>query len=280
MEHTINESTTTVGNSTVTVISKTLCRLYDIATIEIVHPLSILPDLLKVEGLTIDTALPTPESAIEEVRRTPVVPAVWGVAPEDETPEEAAQREAKALAWQGAAEQACRVAEALRLEDATAGQIRDFLAPFLRVKTIITTMNFEDLLKEDLWRHDMPPQISRSELSDLAHVLSVSLEKAPRIVDCWHLPYISESEKKTAPPKNLAALSAMRIRKVLFAEDPMSQTLNEGVIRGARRFCNCRYSLHPAAYFYGRGGESEWKPFENFMECMFWEEDKREEEAE
>ena len=156
------------------------------------------------------------EKIIQDVLDDPYIPVYWGKnrpgmqATEEMSPEEAER--ARAL-WLEARDSA--VAQARRLLDVGLHkqEVNRILEPFSHISVIISSTewgNFYHLRRA----RDAHPAIQR--LADAmydAHRRSVPVQMP---MDAWHLPYVTEEERKTYGPEVLKHLSVARCARVSY----------------------------------------------------------------
>lgn len=166
---------------------------------------------------------------LHQVRTDPAMPIHWGanqagMQARAEIQPEANRQYAKSL-WQQAGNMAAYFAETLSAMGLHKQVANRLLEPFQYIHTVVTSTEWNNFFA--LRDHpDADPNIAA-----LAAVMRAAVDASTptlRMLDEWHLPYVSEEERKLHPPHTCAKLSAARCARVSYVKhDGVASTMDE-----------------------------------------------------
>lgn len=222
MYHTTNETTTTVGLCTATVIEGTEDGLY---TMELVYPRYIHSELMthRVFSRNASSSRATPvEKIIKEVMDNPVIPnEVYknckGMSGKEKIKEEELTH-FRAI-WECACGDALYWASRLTEMGIHKQTVNRLLEPFSFIRTIVTATEWKNFYNLRLSKAAQP------EIRDLANAMMKAQDKykiPPNYNfngDYWLLPYVSEEESKELSTIDVIKVSAARCARVSYLQN-------------------------------------------------------------
>jgi hypothetical protein len=183
-----------------------------------------IPVVKMIEQVRTDPAMPVhwgknqPGMQAHEELSNEVGPAGWGTSP---------KQRAKNL-WRHAAENAANVAESLNSTGAHKQIVNRILEPWQWIHVVVTATEWENFFQLRCHKDAQP------EIQALAHAMKNAMaqsEPAVRIWGTdfeWHLPYITQQERRDIRPLLLAKMSAARCARVSYLKhDGENPSMNE-----------------------------------------------------
>ena len=222
MYHTTNETTTTVGLCTATVIEGSEDGLY---TMELVYPRYIHSDLMthRVFSRNASSSRATPvEKIIKEVMNNPVIPnEVYknckGMSGKEKIKEE--ELTDFHVVWACACDAAIYWAERLKEMGIHKQTVNRLLEPFSFIRTIVTATEWSNFYNLRLSKAAQP------EIRDLANAMLNAQDKykIPPNYDFndayWIFPYVSDEESNELSTIDAIKVSAARCARVSYLQN-------------------------------------------------------------
>lgn len=155
---------------------------------------------------------------IQEVRNNPAIPIYWGreqigmVAAEELSEEEKARAE---ILWLEAADDAAMHAEKLgevEVHKQTASRV---LEPFLWQTNVISSTQWDNMFKQRIHPDAQP------EFKALAEKIKLAIDNSvPEFINLgdWHLPYITEEDRKEFDIEDLKRISVARVARTSYGK--------------------------------------------------------------
>ena len=222
MYHTTNETTTTVGLCTATVIEGTEDGLY---TMELVYPRYIHSELMthRVFSRNASSSRATPvEKLIKEVINNPVIPnevykSCEGMSGKEKIKEE--ELTDFRIVWTCAYDTAIYWAELLKEMGIHKQTVNRLLEPFSFIRTIVTATDWNNFYHLRLSKAAQP------EIRDLAKAMMNAQDKyelPPNYNlngDYWIFPYVSDEESSELSTIDAIKVSAARCARVSYLQN-------------------------------------------------------------
>ena len=222
MYHTTNETTTTVGLCTATVIEGTEDGLY---TMELVYPRYIHSELMthRVFSRNASSSRATPvEKIIKEVMNNPVIPnEVYknckGMSGKEKLNEE--ELNSFQIIWKCARDDVIYWAERLKEMGIHKQTVNRLLEPFSFIRTIVTATEWSNFYNLRLSKAAQP------EIRDLANAMLNAQDKykIPPNYDFndayWIFPYVSDEESNERSIIDAIKVSAARCARVSYLQN-------------------------------------------------------------
>lgn len=222
MYHTTNETTTTVGLCTATVIEGTEDGLY---TMELVYPRYIHSELMthRVFSRNASSSRATPvKKIIKEVIDNPVVPnEVYrnckGMSGKEKLNEE--ELNSFRIIWTCARDAVIYWAERLKEMGIHKQTVNRLLEPFSFIRTIVTATEWNNFYNLRLSKAAQP------EIRDLANAMLNAQDKyeiPPKYTfngDYWIFPYVSDEESNELSTIDAIKVSAARCARVSYLQN-------------------------------------------------------------
>ena len=167
------------------------------------------------------------DKMIEQVRTNPAMPIHWGKNQAGMQAEEELSIHEKAYVideWRRACYHACDVAESMMQAGAHKQIVNRILEPFQHIHVIVTSTEWDNFFALRCHPDAQP------EMQDLAIKMREAKEAStPRLMFAreWHLPYITEEERKTRNWALLRQISAARCCRVSYMKHDGTQATIE-----------------------------------------------------
>jgi hypothetical protein len=189
-----------------------------ITTIQLVLPRFILPELAthRVFSKSASSSRAVPiAKLIESARNNPAMPIHWGKnqpgMQADEEMDVLGQYRAKQM-WMEARNEACKIAEGMMRLGVHKQTANRLLEPFLHISVILTGTEFSNFFELRCHKDAQP------ELQALAYAIRDAMDAKPTPLPygAWHLPYITDEDRKAHEEETLKKISAARCCRVSY----------------------------------------------------------------
>lgn len=237
IHHSVNETTTTIGQATATVIASTMSYSDElITTLELVYPRYIHSELMthRMFSRNASSSRATPLSVtVAEVANDPVFFDFVGVnqsgmvAGEELSPEllDDFKRDWEALGLYVAD----MVAEWSKRYGIHKQTLNRALEPWSRIRTLVTATEWDNFFKLRLAEDAQP------EIRSLAMAMRGAMSKSHPVSGFVHLPYITDDELNTIVRDDWQLISAARCARVSYARLDGKPTDYEADLKLAHR---------------------------------------------
>lgn len=162
---------------------------------------------------------------IAEVLKNPVIPVYWGKNQKgmQSYEEVSAETKEKALKiWLKARDNAVKSAKALNDLEIHKQYVNLLLDPFTWIRVVVTSTEWDNFFRLRTHESAKPEIRILASAMILAMDASVPVER-PSVDDtnveteaCWHLPFITDEERKTIPVQDLLKMSTARNARVSY----------------------------------------------------------------
>lgn len=222
MYHTTNETTTTIGLCTATVIEGGWGRFY---TMELVYPRYIHSELMthRLFSRNASSSRATPvEKIIKEVKDNPVIPNEVYKNCKGMSGKELLNKEEMQdfqVVWDCARDNAIYWAERLKEMGVHKQTVNRLLEPFSFIRTIVTATEWDNFFELRI------SDAAQPEIRDLAMAIQEAQDKKYYIPEChdgnyfWIFPYLSDEEAKDLSILDSIKVSAARCARVSYMQN-------------------------------------------------------------
>lgn len=188
-------------------------------TFECIFWRAILPELTRHRtlSLTVRSSRATPSSlALEEVKTSPWGPKEWGMNQKGMTAAEQIAPQLQSLAryiWYSCAANNVKMAEQLVKMEVHKQVVNRLLEPYMCTHVVVSGTEWDNFFKLRISDEAQP------EMRDLAVAMKEAMNRSTPtelLPGQWHMPYISEEERKVVSPDDLRLVSAARCARVSY----------------------------------------------------------------